>query len=149
MSTLLPQAAAGAACGNGGRCTRTPLRPLLQHQHRMLLLTALALTMRQVGARKTCVHLLRAAGTAPGGGARHRGQRCSALLTSSARDPRQNRQEKPINPAAFCRELQEQRREADPDTAAAIDAVLDQLDACASAERDYTITLGASAQLKF
>lgn len=47
------------------------------------------------------------------------------------------------NTVTWCyRELQDERRAADPATADAIEAVLDQLDACAAAERDFTMIVG-------
>ena len=41
--------------------------------------------------------------------------------------------------------LQEERRRVDPDTAAALDAFLDRLDACSSAETPFTLILGAAS----
>jgi hypothetical protein len=42
------------------------------------------------------------------------------------------------------RELQDERRRVDAATADAIEAVLDQLDACAAAERDFSLIVGRS-----
>ncbi len=42
------------------------------------------------------------------------------------------------------RVLQEERRAADPGTAAALDAFLTRLDACIAVERPFTLILGAN-----
>ena len=44
------------------------------------------------------------------------------------------------------RELQDERRKVDAATADAIEAVLDQLDACAAAERDFSLIVGEPPQ---
>lgn len=49
----------------------------------------------------------------------------------------------------LCRELQDERREVDLATADAIEAVLDQLDACASAGRDFSIIVGEQEHSQF